>query len=176
MKNCCLTPFCLTVFHLRDLRQLSSPRERVRLGGKTTKIGFKNTKNTVFSPCEQKHTKNTVQYKRPAERARGGALVRHVTRRMRANPWVTRGRTRTRIAPRAPRVRPTARRLQRPCRGRSHWSRHLQQHWSRQQFKRHLRASASTCWGVCWRAGEQKHKKHSVFQAGVKTQNTDLPP
>ena len=39
----------------------------------------KTQKNTVFSPCEQKHTKNTVQYKRPAERARGGALVRHVS-------------------------------------------------------------------------------------------------
>ena len=128
------------------------------LGGKTTKIGFKNTKNTVFSPCEQKHTKNTVQYKRPAERARGGALVRHVTRRMRANPWVTRGRTRTRIAPRAPRVRPTARRLQRPCRGRSHWSRHLQQHWSRQQFKRHLHLSLHLLGGLLesWRAKTQK--------------------
>ena len=115
-----------------SVRTVSADRT---LGGKTTKFGFKNTKKPVFSPCEQKHTKNTVQYKRPAERARGGALVRHVTCAQ------TRGRTPTRIAPRA-RVRPSAaeiaRRRPRPCRGRS---RHLQQHWSRhlrQQFKRHL--------------------------------------
>ena len=70
----------MTFARARRLYKMEPLRHLPTVGGKTTKIGFKITKNTVFSPCEQTHTKNTVQYKRPAERARGGALVRKL-------PW-----------------------------------------------------------------------------------------